>query len=831
MIDKSVIEAAGLTQERLKQIFTAEPPMSSDGTGKVGQPNQKPAFGEEGATTDPASAVATFPEKPEDWQIRQFFEDRIQARMDEGIERSLQTYRMYQAVDIAMDGTLINQAQLPLQLMAQGYIDFKACAKEVRALSPELASELFNFDAKGEVIKFNAPRLFEVSHNLVHSLTSRRVGSVSTPIRQRHPFMKFDARDTSPVGRLKSELFTQYAEIMADNYGYRPEVEQVARAVSCYGHHIEFAAAPWDSQTQKLKVRKPKTGADDVGDESLNYETKEVVVKEGLPFVGPHPRQVYWDTSRPLAHINFDMGPSYIGYWDMRRIGEIRTDPSFWNRDQIEWDGGTFELLANNSSFFDFYYREQIAVASDGSARPGLKNDRTVNIAEMSQAPDDTPVTFGYHYEKINPKQWGIADYDHDVWIRFIVVGNRTVVWADVYAATPAIYYGYNESNNRTLSPSFASLVIPYQDQISNLLSQLLEIQHQGLMRLYTLNVDGMTKEEIDKVETALMARQYTQAKSIILKVSAEAMRNMGVDPGRQHAERIRLAEVSTTEKTSEIFRSIMNLLSMAERLLFFSPQELGQVSPRTVSATEANIVNNTTLGIRDFHAIGIEEGLDAKKRVIYESAVAFGSDEIELPCINTYNRATVEAAGFQIVGVDSEAPYEKVQTGRFTVTGNLSDLVHNYVFTSRDGTERTPSAAVAQASVQLLEVIGKYPQLGQAMEIEQGVEIVNGVARSLGLPVTLRVPQGMDPKAPMSGNPQEQFQQFAQGVQEALQAIAGQLQKQQADQVALAGEIEKLAQIVQRKATPQGAVSDTIPSGAPPIPSTQPESPFLPVG
>jgi hypothetical protein len=818
-IDPEVLKQAGLTQERLKEIFTADPEGLSDGA-PVSTPDQKPAFGEEGEQADPASQVATYPKDPRPGQIRKFFEDRIAARLDEGIERSMAAFRVYQAADLAMDGPIISRVQVPLQLLAQGYINVDSCAKEIEALSPELSSELFERDAKGSVIKVNTPKLWEISHNLVHSLVTRRVASVSTPIRQRHPLMKYDSRTGAKTGQLKADLMTQFAEKMSDDYGYRHEVEQIARRVSLYTHHIEFISRPWDVAKAKLRVRKPKTGADGVG--GSDYETKEVILKEGLEFVGPHPRQVFWDTEQPLAKINQDLGPSYIGYWDMSRIGSVRTNPDFWNRDQIEYDGGTWDLMTGNRSYFEMYYKQAIAVAYDESRRISLGNDRLANIGKLSQAPDDTPITFAYYFEKLNPKQWGIADYDYDVWIRFIVAGNRTVVWADVCGCTPAIYYGFNEDDSKVLSPSFATAVIPYQDQISNFLSQLLEIQHQGLLRLYSMNVDGMTKEQIEEVENALQAKQYTQARSIILKYSAEAMRNMGVEPARQHAERVKAVEISTSEKTSEIFRSIMNLLSMAERLLFFSPQELGQVAPREISATEANIVNNTTLGIRDFHSIGLEEGFDAKKRIIHEAACAFASDTFELPTLSSYSRATVQAAGFTIVGIDSDGDYQTAKSGRFTLAGTVQDLVHNYSFTSRDGTERVPSQAVAQASVQLLDVIGKYPMLAQAMSVEQGTDLINGVSRTLGLNVVLRVPEGVDPMSPLSGNPQEEFRQFAAGVQEALKAISGAISKQQQDQQTLAASVTKLAEIV--ASTRKGEVAPGIPRGAPPISTTQPD-------
>ncbi|MCM2276157.1 MAG: hypothetical protein NDI75_15320 [Candidatus Didemnitutus sp.] len=828
MIDSHVIKARKL-QERLKEVFTSQRPAGAPPV------EQRPKFEPVGdspaqaqAEMNPVSAVNSFPENPQDWQIREFFEQRFRSRLDEGMKFSLQTYRMWQAVDMAIDGPLVNQVQLPLGLLAQGFITLDACHKEIESLSPELASTLFQLGSDKKPIKVNGPRLFEVSHNLVKSLVTRRVAAISTPIRQRHPLMKYEPRDTSLVGQLKGDMMSQYAEIMADNYGYRDAIEQSARDVSKYTEQIEFIKSPWDRKTQTLRRKKENLGAEGVGPEGTDYEEYEAIEKEGLDWVAPHRARVYSDRLHPLRKINSDTGPQYIGYWDISRIGELRTNKSYWNREAIEWDTGLWTLMAANQSFFRFYYREAIAVAENYGNNPGLRNDRKNQAATGYEWTDDAPVTLAYHFEKINPKTWGIADYDHDVWIRFVIAGNAKVIWADVCASTPAVCHNYNADDQRDVSSSFAMDVLPYQDQVSNLLTQLLEIQHQGLVRMYSLNIDGMKPDQIDAVEKALKNQDYTQAHAIIIKYSAEAMRDMAMDARSAYQERLKSIEVSTTEKTTEIFRSIMNLLSLSERLLFFSPQELGQVAPREITATEANMVNNTTLGIRDFHACGLESALDAKKRIIYESAIAFGSDKIELPVMNTYSRATVEKAKFTITGVDSDEDVETVKSGRFTLSGSFSDLAHNFVFTSRDGTERAPDKEIAQSMVQFVQVIGQYPPLGQTMTIGQGSELLNAVARRLGVPVKVRLPVGMDPNAPLSGNPQEQFQQFAESVHQAIAALAKQTEQTHQAQQAIAQSVEELSAAVQQVATKRGQIAPGFPqgTGAPPLPTTQAEQP-----
>ncbi len=142
--------------------------------------------------------------------------------------------------------------------------------------------------------------------------------------------------------------------------------------------------------------------------------------------------------------------------------------------------------------------------------------------------------------------------------------------------------------------------------------------------------------------EDSIKNRQYAAASAILVKYSAEALKDMGIN--MQQVQRVRAIQLETAEKTGEIFRTITQLLAFAERLLFFSPQELGQVAPREITATEANMVQNTTLGIRDFHTVGIEEGLAAKKRIIYSAAMAFGSDEVTLSVQNRFSTPTASS-------------------------------------------------------------------------------------------------------------------------------------------------------------------------------------------
>jgi hypothetical protein len=820
MIDPKVVESRGLNEKRLKAIFTAKPPEGSSRKPFKSRFARKDGLGAE-AGGDTISEVYQLPEKPGDYDLRQLFEQRIRNRLNEGMQRNLESFNKYAAVDLALDTPIVSGAQLPLMMLAQGYIDVERCSSLVGSLSEEWRERIFEKDpSNSKVLKVNIPRFWEISHNLVKSLTTRRTAAIATPIAQRVPLMKYDSRATSLTGRLKGDLMTQYAEIMSDGFGYRHDIVQTVRDVSTYTHQVEFVRSKWSRDSQLLSVPKPKDATTGVGDTSLDYETKEVITREGLEFVAPHPSRVYWDRAYPIAKINSDNGPVYLGYWDMIRVGDLRINKDLWNTDEIEFDAAIFDFLAGQGSYFELYYRDRIAIPKNsGGGGISLNNDRLTNTTYYAQGSDDVTTTIAYHFEKINPKTFGLADYDHDVWLRLTVAGNTTVVHAEVLACSPACVYHYDENDSRDFSPSFAMMVMPYQDQISNLLSQLLETQFQGLMKLYTLNVDGMKPEDVKAVEDSIGNKNYYAAKNVIIKYSAEKMKDLGIDPRSLYADRLKAIEVSTSEKTGELIRSIVQVLSLAERLLFFSPQELGQVAPREISATEANIVNNTTLGIRDYHGLGIEEGLDAKKRMIYESAIAFGSDEIELPVLDTYSPETIQAAGFEITGVDQEGDPEVAKRGKFTVSGDIRNLVHNYIYSSRDGTEREPASAVANSAVQLLDVVAKYPAFAQSLTLEDGTNLLNTVGRALGMAVKFRLPEGVDPKAPMAPGAGEEMQNAVQQLSQAVQQIAQQQQQNSADVQAIAKAVGDLAGAIQQtRPTARGTVSPSIPQGAPPL-------------
>jgi hypothetical protein len=828
-LDFKVLKSKGLTTDRLKEIFTAKPDQAS--TEPISQENSKFAEpGEQLGASQVSSGVLNLPENPTDYQIRKFFEERFQRRMQEGWQRSFDSYRLYGPVDIAMDATPITRYNWPLMMMAQGHIDLNQCHREIDGLSPDMSKRLFECDkTSGRPFKVNLPKFQEIQYNLVHSLTTRRVAAVATPISTRFPFLKYDARGTAQVAKLRSDLMTQRAEIMSDQYGYRHDVVQSVRDASCYGHQVEFVRASWDKETQLVRVKRASDGTTGIGPEETDYEEKEIIVREGVEFIAPHPSRVGWDINYPLAKLNSDSGPQFAFFWDITRFGNIRMNTSYYNRDAVELDPAAWELFMNNMAYFQMYYPDTIVFPSNNRLGnlQGMANDRKASLSFYAQADDDIGCSLTYMYERVRPSDFGICDYDGYVWIRFVIGGTKTVIYAEPLPSLPGCVYHYNENDSRIYSPSFAHSVMPFQDQISNLLTQILEVQVQGLTRIFELNKDGMQDADIQKFEDSINNRHYDAAKAILIKYSSEQLKDMNIDPAR--TQRLRTVEISTTEKTTEIFRTIVQLLSFAERLLFFSPQELGQVAPREITATEANIVNNTTLGIRDFHTVGIEEGLAAKKRIISESTVALGSDEINLPVMDRYPLSVVKKLGAEVIETDGDPDtIETAKSGRYLLSVDSEMLVNDYVFTSRDGLDRPQSTVVAASLTQLLQIIGQSPTLSQVVPRDKLVSLVNEIARNLGsgFDFKLQLPDGMAPQEAAQPDIVGQVKDVIGKMNEAVTTLAQAQQEDRQNLAKVSQAVTNIARTMQaavaastnRLPTPAGAVSPTIPNGAPPL-------------
>ena len=145
-------------------------------------------------------------------------------------------------------------------------------------------------------------------------------------------------------------------------------------------------------------------------------------------------------------------------------------------------------------------------------------------------------------------------------------------------------------------------------------------------------------------------------------------------------------------------------------------------------------------------------------------------SNTIHLPVKNRYSAAIIEQAGFEIDPEDLEFMSPDLER-RHTIIGSKKNLIHDYIFTSRDGSERSSNIQEAQALTQLFQIISSTPVILEALGKDKYYELLNEIARKSGATdIKLEVAPGDDNKL---GGPSQEMEGIVQQVIGAVQTNA----------------------------------------------------------
>jgi hypothetical protein len=271
------------------------------------------------------------------------------------------------------------------------------------------------------------------------------------------------------------------------------------------------------------------------------------------------------------------------------------------------------------------------------------------------------------------------------------------------------------------------------------------------------------------------------------LEYSAEKLGAIGLDP-KSVAWMVQPS--SNPNSIQILFQAILQVMSMAERLNGMSPNESGQPIVRGnggVTATEAQQIDNTTTTVYSFVSESIDEGRSAKKRILWESYLAFGEESFSVSVTSRFPASVVRRGGFDVIDDDDIYSLMGDAPTRYGIKGKRRTLArYDYVFSSRDGAERSTNAQSAQTLVQLMPVL-QAPGVIEKIGPEKLFEIVNEIFRLSGAGVDLRIDVGngpdefpqqpqAQPQTPEGPDPAtaQALQGLAQAVDAHTQQIAG---------------------------------------------------------
>lgn len=732
MVSLDLLERFGCTQARLREIFTAT--------------------------------------KGKDLETREKFQDLIQSRILEGIRFSAKHAKLYMSVDIAWDSNPLNKATIPLLQYAQGKVSIEQCHESLEKIGS--ADDFCEYDDEGELKKINTLRLYEVSVNLIRSYVTRRVAAQVHRFSNLYPYFKYEPRSTSLTDKVRADVLSQRVEMMTDQFGYRHLWEQVIRQMFMYGQSIAFPETSW---TEEIQWREEE---DDISGEKTISSYAE---KAGVKLKTPHPTRVIWDQSKPLHDLNINQGPEWIGYWDIIRYSDLKQNSGTWNSDEISYTNSINHMYSAYSEFFNFYFGDSLTFPKIDD-HFAYQNDRTANIGVYSSEDEDKGVFITQMYMKVNPKRDGLGDYPHEVWLKLTVASDETILHAEYLPSLPAIYGGINQNDDRVANISVAHEIMPFQDQLSNIMTKMLHDMKVSMMKIFCIDQDALDDDVKEYIKDALSEDTF-YAKPKALFYSGQKAADLGIN--NQDFIKVVDAQKELSAGINQSIQAILQLLNLVERMLILSPQELGQAAPREISATEVAEIANTTNSIYSFISEGIDDMRSAAKKLFYEHLVSCSSDKFVVPIKQRYTEKIIRDAGFEPETEGEEGASQK------NVIGKPDQLIHEYLFSSRDGAERSRDTQSAQVLGQMIQGVIQVEGMAQALGKERLFNLFNEVFRMSGAhDLKLEIDEadeaeGLDSieNEKFVGQLKEQWPQVVKAVQQLMQLAQVAQQKAQAPQ------------------------------------------------
>lgn len=762
MIDFDILRECDTTNERLRQFFTAKMP-SPQKQAKMSRQELR--------------AVQ------KDVKLRQDFEAMVSGWLNEHVVYNLKHHQLYSAVDLAWDSVPINKQLYPLLQYAQGRIDVTKAAKDLEQ-TPN-GKTYVRKNSAGEVLSIDLPKFTEMNVNLIRSVITRRVAAQEAKYNALWPWYWYQARSNTQVGRLRGDLASQRMDIMADQYGYRHFQTQVTRDMFLYGNSTAFPRASWERDVQWAKASNDPDLAYDVDAQgNKKVRKKAVTVREGISWVNPHPSRVFYDNNYPLSSLNTDSGCEFVGFWDVMRWGDIASNPDYFNRDCVQISATATGWYENYWMYFNQYYDS--ITPPDAPIDPADNNDRKLNVGAYTGGVYTGQMTniacfFTHIWVKVDPVRWGWGKYPYPIWVHLKIAGLSTIVYADIMPSSPAAVFQLNANDGRLMNISVAHELMQYQDQLSNLYSQLLETIKTDLFRVAVLNTDVFPdtpegKKVKDEFIACMKGNTY-YAEPQLLCTSLEKLAGV---LGRAVTPDMVFTVVRSTPNTQiqHILAAITQVINMADRLMVMSSHEQAQAAPHELTATETTQISGSTETIYSFISNAIDEGRAAMKRICFESTIACGEDEVELPVSNRYPESVIEKAGFTTREADEDSP-----VGFKIVYGPKTNLVHDFIFTSRDGGNRQANSQAAQVLVQLLQAIGSFhPAVQNAILSRMGAskvfEILNTVFRLADAGVDMKLELRPGEQDTLLLEDDQQVMQIIQRMGQALQQDTAEMQQ-----------------------------------------------------
>lgn len=723
MIDLDILKDRGYSQEKMRSVFSAE-------------------------------------EKPE--QIEKLI-GRMRNRIQEGVSRSLRDHKLYYALDLAWNAPLRQISPTLLHSLVSKKGDDKSVAE---ALDSWGVSHLIedHVSAKGETTQaLNLPRFYQIFVPLVKAYVTIRWARIFND-RNLVPLFKYEPHKSTQQNRVKGEIVTDRVQIISQQYDYSSVLSQSIFQMLHYGYCLQFPKESWHSEKQTIR--------DEDGEE------KEVYTKEGIRYHTPHPARTFWDIAHRPSSFNSDTGCKFSGYWAIQRYGDVANNKMYYNTDKVA--AGSIDWLTSNANFGLYVNSGYSGTVKFLQKESGaLLLDREKDVQYYTSDHDDYSVLVTEYFEKLNPKKMGLFDYDHDVWFRFCVAQDDTVIYAEPLPYCPVVYYGYDSNELQTVNPSLSLEILPFQDHVGNLLTQYLLSIKQNLTNMTFVDEDQVGGDTVEEINDAGQNMYST------LNFVGYSSRKARV--GQHDPEKAFTSFKFPQQSTTEIINGVRSILDILERVLVLSAQEVGAAASHEQTAEEVRSIASYTSNRLQFTSSSVDRAVYAWKTQIYNGLMAYGEPEFYAQLQTPVTRERLERLGFTVEDADEGITSKPVVAVKDKTAISLES------FSSvRDGMDRINNPASANVMAQLFGAAMSNPLVAQVIGPEQAVGLLNQIFELSGVPRDFRLKMAKSVEE-LQAAQEQQGEGGGQNVAAVQEQLMGQLQE--AAQVIQQQVAEQLAQ------------------------------------
>lgn len=584
--------------------------------------------------------------------------------------------------------------------------------------------------------RINAPAFTQVFVPLVKAYTSIRVAKLMND-RRRSPFMRYEPARSTALSRIQCETVTARVEMANQHYDYWQSYRQATLQMCLYGSCYIFPKEEWHEVCHETTAEDPlgrvaeyKTTEYKDGQPELEGEKRyERVEKEGIRHKTPHPSRTFADEAHPPSSFNTDTGGEFGGYWEIVRFRDVRNNPRFYNKDRVTLGSTEWWTRPSTQVYFSTVYNT--CTINPPVLPTQTEADRESRMADnvYTQHMDDASVALTHYFQKLIPSEFGLGDYDYPVWFRFVVASDDTILYAAPLPYCPVIYMGYDADELRASSAnsSLALECLPFQDQLSNLMTQYLLSVRQNLANV-TFVDSNIAKQTGILNSLRNVGRRLAEINWIPFDAKKYLMGQTDVSKAFQ-SWRI------PPQDTNGIIQAMKLVLDTLERVLVMSSQEVAQAATHEQTRAEIHSIEGAKSTRLMATGIPIDQAIEAGKRQFYYGLMAYGEDEMfaQVPLDRAMTldmKAQLVKLGFTFEENDADI----VKAQRLNVRVKKEALMLEAFASSTNGEDQARSVEAGQAMLQTLVGLLGSP-LYQNIGPDQFLLLINLSAQLMGYP------------------------------------------------------------------------------------------------